>query len=51
LGNYEYSFPGDVGMASIQPSHLVLTPLEPICYQAREFGGDQGATRPSLTKG
>jgi len=36
LLNYENMFPGDVGMAAIHPSYLVLTPLEPICYQAGE---------------
>lgn len=48
LANYDCTFPGDVGLATIQLSHLVLTPLEPICYQGTEFGGQQGSTERSL---
>jgi hypothetical protein len=50
LAHYDFSFPTDVGMAAIQPSHLVLTPHEPICYQDGELGGMQASTDRSLTK-
>ena len=50
LINYEYIFPGDVGAASTNLSHLVLTPLKPICYQAGELGGNQKATEKALTE-
>ena len=41
-------FPGDVGLASTQMSHLVLTPVLPICHQASELGGHQVATQRAL---
>ena len=50
LMNYDYIFPGDVGTASTQFTHLVLTPIEPICFQATELGGHQDSTQMSLTK-
>jgi hypothetical protein len=50
LMNYDYMYPGDVGTASIQLTHLVLTPLEPICYQAKELGGHQLSTQRPLTE-
>lgn len=49
LTNFEYEFPGDVGVASTHLTHLVLTPMEPICYQSALFGGQQEATRYALT--
>jgi hypothetical protein len=50
LVNFDYIFPGDVGAASTHLSHLVLTPLEPVCYQAGELGGNQKATEKALTE-
>ncbi len=48
VANYEQMFPGDVGIASTHLSHLVLTPLEPICYQASDLGGREGSTDKAL---
>lgn len=50
LAHRDYMFPGDVGLASLQMSHLVLTPKVPICYQSRALGGQQGATERPLTE-
>jgi hypothetical protein len=38
----------DVIMASLQLSHLVLTPNEPVCHQSETLGGQYQATRRSL---
>jgi hypothetical protein len=48
LTNYDYMFPGDVGLASTHLSHLVLTPNVPICIQAKVAGGQEGATDKAL---
>ncbi len=50
LTNFEYEFPGDVGVASTHLNHLVLTPIEPICYQSALFGGQEDSTRSALTE-
>jgi hypothetical protein len=50
LAHPNFMYPCDVGLASIHPSYLVLTPLVPICYQAGELGGNQGATQSALTR-
>ena len=38
----------DVILASLQLSHLVLTPNEPVCHQSETLGGQYEATRQSL---
>jgi hypothetical protein len=38
----------DVILASLQLSHLVLTPNEPVCHQSETLGGQYQATRRSL---
>ena len=50
LTNNQYTFPVDVGIAALQPSHLVLTPLDPVCHQAGELGGQQSSTETALTE-
>lgn len=50
LTHPEHYFPCDVGLASIQKSHLVLTPNKPICHQSAAFGGQQGSTDKALTE-
>lgn len=44
----EYMYPSDVGTAATHLSHLVLTPLKPVCYQRADLGGQQGATERAL---
>ena len=41
--------PFDIGLASLQRDHLVLTPSTPFVYQDEEFGGAEMATRPPLS--
>lgn len=50
LTYHEYVYPGDVGTASTHLSHLVLTPLRPVCHQAAEAGGNQYSTDRALTE-
>lgn len=33
LMNPDYPYPGDIAYAMLQPSHVVLTPQHPLCYQ------------------
>ena len=44
----DFSIPGDIMYAEMQPQHIVLTPNQHICYQSGDYGGVQGATFRSL---
>ena len=43
LTNRSSAYPGDIGLAMLHASHLVLTPNEPVCYQR-----DRRSTAASL---
>jgi Coenzyme PQQ synthesis protein D (PqqD) len=49
LTHGECPYPGDVGTASTHLTHLVLTPLKPVCRQQADVGGNQVATERALT--
>ena len=41
-------YPGDIGYALLQTSHLVLTPNDPICYQGENHNENHPATKYPL---
>lgn len=50
LTHPQVPYPGDVGAAMLQTSHLVLTPNEPFCYQSERHHGNHDATKYPLRR-
>jgi len=45
LTREDFAYPSDISLATLQASHLVVTPADPICYQSAEHDGNYDATR------
>ena len=46
----EFTYPGDVAYAELQSTAFVLATRQPLCYQTKEHGGMEVATRGSVTE-
>lgn len=48
LLDHDFTIPGDIMYAEMQPSHIILAPKEISCYQSGQYGGVEGATKNSV---
>ncbi len=48
LFDHDFTIPGDMAYALLQPEHRVLATRRPVCFQTAEHGGIEAGTRGSV---
>ena len=48
LFDHDFTIPGDMAYAMIQPDMLVLATRQPLCFQTAEHGGIEAGTKRSI---